>query len=87
MGFPNGITQTRVVADPQPFDPYDDDLMHDVLGNERLSKPAQALLLTYREALRVQGSFGTLDKARFFERVMPELRAFYLACKEEWADQ
>lgn len=87
MGFANGITQPQVVAEPQPFDPWDADLMHDVLGNERLSKPAQALLLTYREALQVQGSFGTLDKARFFERVLPELRAFYMACKEEWMDQ
>lgn len=86
MGFANGITPPHVVADPQPFDAYDDDLMHDVLGNERLSRPVQTLLMTYLEVMRVQGSFGTLDKARFFERVLPELRSLYQACKEEWIE-
>lgn len=63
------------LGEPLRFDEDDDALMHDIFG-KRLWRAAQALLQTYAEIKRVQGSFGEPDKARVFEQIMPELKAF-----------
>lgn len=72
--------------EPQPFDETDDDLMHDLLGNERLAAPVQALLITLSQIDLFENSFG-LDKAKAFDAILPDLIKLRAACKEEWEDQ
>jgi hypothetical protein len=74
--------------DPEsiPFDAFDDDLMHDVLGNDRLAKPVQALLILLWEIEATKGSFGTDDGA-LARAVLPKLIALREACRDEWRDQ
>lgn len=67
-----------------PFDAFDDDLMHDVLGNDRLAKPVQALLILLWEI--ESGSFRDNDGA-LARSVLPKLIALKEACKDEWRDQ
>lgn len=77
------------VNEDQVFDEWDDDLMHDVMGNERLAKPVQALLITYRQIKLSLDSFGpeaTNYKAAV-EALMPLLKSFREAVKEEWEEQ
>lgn len=68
------------------FDPLDDDLIHDLLGNERLQKPVSALLQTLWEIEAIGASFDGLDRAKAFDRLMVELKAFRSALKEEYEE-
>lgn len=70
------------------FDEHDDAVMHDVLGNDRLAKPVQALLISLREIETVHGSFGAdcLNKAKLLDALLPELRALRQACIDEFRD-
>jgi hypothetical protein len=71
--------------EPDPFDIYDDDLMHDVMGNERLSKPVQALLITLEQIETTNGSFGVNDKLAM-EALLPILKKLRMAVFEQWKD-
>lgn len=72
-----------------PFDETDDRTMHDVMGNDRLAKPAQALLLTLRDINAIKGSFGSacVDKAKFYDAILPSLEKLRDACEAEWQDR
>lgn len=74
--------------EPQEFDEYDDALMHDVMGNERLAKPVQALLITYRQIKLSHASFGEeFTNARAaMDALMPLLKALRTAVREEWQE-
>lgn len=86
-GNPDLVTdsQGRICHAHQPFDEYDDDLMHDLIGNKRLADPIQALLMFRLELKQVQGSFG-VDHSKAFESTMKKLDDLYEACKAEWKD-
>lgn len=84
---PDRPTQPPIThSESIPFDPFDDDLMHDVLGNDRLAKPVQALLMLLWEIEATKGSFG-LDDGALARAVLPKLIALREACKDEWRDQ
>lgn len=68
------------------FDEHDDALMHDIMGNERLAKPVQQLLISLNQIEMIQASFGDPDKARVFEQLIPELKALRQAVIAEWTD-
>lgn len=72
-----------------PFDECDDDLMHDVMGNERLAKPVQALLITYRQIKLSHDSFGEehTNAKLAIDALMPLLKALREAVKEQWLEE
>lgn len=77
------------MIEPKEFDEYDDALMHDVMGNERLAKPVQALLITYRQIKLSHASFGeefTNAKAAM-ESLMPLLKSLRAAVREQWQEE
>lgn len=61
--------------EPLVYDEHDEDLFHDVVANSRLQKPIQELLITLANLEAIQASFGEPDKARAFDRLLPELKA------------
>lgn len=72
-------------AEQQVFDIYDDDLMHDVMGNKRLAEPVQDLLI-FRDEIRVAaGSFG-VDYSRVYESLIKKLDKLYENVKEQWVE-
>ena len=72
-------------AEQAVFDEYDEDLMKDIFGG-RLAKPAQELLVSLHQIEMIQGSFGEPDKAKAFDRLLVELKAFREAAKDAWRD-
>lgn len=64
------------------FDEYDSDLMHDILGNERLAKPVQDLLISLGQIEIANASFGA-DPKLAFARLIPQLRELRDACIAE----
>ena len=64
----------------QAFDEFDDDLMHDLLGNERMAKPVQDLLIALRQHEKYRGGL-TADE------IVPMLQALRKACAEQWNAQ
>ena len=88
MNYPERPLQPR---QPQfdesiPFDEFDDGIMHDVLGNDRLAKPVQALLLKLRQINITEASFGA-DAVRVLMALLPDLRRLREACEDEWRDK
>lgn len=73
-------------AENQAFDEWDDAIMHDVMGNERLAKTAQALLIALAQIDMTKDSFG-LDAERTVKFLVPLLKDFRKAIVEEWRDQ
>lgn len=71
-----------------PFNEYDEGIMHDVVGNKRLAKPIQELLEILCAITAVNGSFGddTINKAKAFDQILPQLKALREACVDEWRD-
>jgi hypothetical protein len=69
--------------EPIPFDIHDDGLMHDLLGNDNLAKPVQALLLTLHEIECTAASFG-VDHYKALQALLPHLKALREAVKTEW---
>lgn len=72
------------VHETQPFDPWDDDLMHDVCG-KRLAKPVQDLLIALSQFDMTKDSFG-VNAEQAVRFIYPKLVALREACKEEWRD-
>lgn len=70
---------------PVEFNEYDYSIVHDVMGNDRLAKPMQALLEQLAVFEMTDRSFGA-DRSRAFEIVLPLLRDLRQACKDEWED-
>lgn len=70
---------------PVEFSEHDDAIMHDVMGNERLAKPVQALLLTLRQIDWTAASFG-VDAWRALEILRTQLRKLREACEDEYRD-
>lgn len=70
----------------QGFDEWDDDLLHDLMGNDRMGKATQQLLLTYSEILRTEKSFGA-DPKKALPALMDAVRKFREACVDQWRDQ
>lgn len=68
-----------------PFDCHDDDLMHDLLGNERLAKPVQDLCILAEQIKVTQDSYG-VNAERLAQSVIPKLAALLKACREEYAE-
>lgn len=62
------------------FDPFDDDLMHDLFG-KRMAGPIGDLLQLYRAVMLTKGSFGMDDK-RFADLVVPMLKSLHEEAKE-----
>ena len=97
MEPPMGDVPCRVSADlaaheaslrdgePLQFDEYDSDLFHDICGM-RLYKPVQELMLTLLAIEQTTDSFGDPDKARAFDRILPELRALREGVKDAMRD-
>lgn len=77
------------MIEPKEFDEYDDALMHDVMGNERLAKPVQALLITYRQIKLSHASFGEefTNNKLALESLMPLLQALRAAVREQWQEE
>lgn len=80
-----------LVSYPEPapsFDIYDDDLMHDVMGNERLAKPVQGLLITLDQINMTHGSFGkeAMNAQVAMDAIVPLLKALRAAVKEQWQE-
>jgi hypothetical protein len=76
-------------AEPRPeFDEHDDGIMHDVLGNDRLAKPVQALLLTLRDLKAINGSFGQscINPDTLYKIITERLEALRKACEAEWQE-
>lgn len=65
------------------FDHEDDALMHDIMGNDNLAKPVQALLSSLDQYEHFLGSFG-VDERRVIEKILPELKALREACVREF---
>ncbi len=76
----------HLVYSAPKFDEHDDAMMHDILGNDRLAKPVQALLILASQADMTTDSFG-LNAERFVRSVLPLLKNLRSACREEWEDQ
>ena len=81
--------QRKAELEAQEFSEWDDAIMHDVMGNERLAKPVQELLLTLLQIKNIQRSFGDpcIEKAKFFDAIVPELEALRQAGVDEGRDQ
>lgn len=69
--------------EPIEFDETDDGIMHDVMGNDRLGKPAQTLLCTWLEIERAANSFG-VDHAKAYAALVEPMREFRKACEAQW---
>ena len=80
------VQEMTLPAATIPFNEYDDAMMHDILGNDRLAKPVQALLEMLHTIKATSGSFG-MDKAKAFDYLLPQLEALREACEDEWRDQ
>lgn len=72
-------------AEQAVFDEYDEDLIEDVVG-KKLAKPVHELLVSLHQIEMIQGSFGEPDKAKAFDRLLPELKSLREAVKDEWRD-
>lgn len=68
-----------------PFDEFDDVMVKQILGNERLAKPIQDLLITLHQIDTTCSSFGA-DKAKVADALIPELVALREACRDAWKD-
>lgn len=79
-------SQGRICHAPQPFDEYDDALIHDLIGSKRLAEPVQALLIAYSQINATKGSFGEPDEKRTLAYLLPMLAKLHEACVEEWKD-
>jgi hypothetical protein len=77
--------QNKLGEQPE-FDEHDEDMLHDIVGNARLAKPVQALLLLLAQFKAYKRTFG-VDNDRFAQMVLPELELLRKACEEEWRDQ
>jgi len=73
-------------AEQETFDIYDDALMHDVMGNDRLAKPVQDLLIFRDQLNLVEASFGA-DGRKALEAVKPLLDKLYQNVKEQWVEE
>lgn len=69
----------------EPFNEYDDAQMHDIVGNERLRKPIQALLEQLCAHDATTGSFG-VDWEKAYSQMVTKVRELRQACKDEWLD-
>lgn len=67
------------------FDVHDDALMHDVMGNDRLAKPAQDLLIALEQIDMTKDSFG-LNAELTVKFLVPKIEALRQACIDEWRD-
>ena len=65
------------------FDIHDAGLMHDLLGNDNLAQPVQALLQSLEQIEIAQASFGA-DPKPCLARLLPELRALRRAVENEF---
>lgn len=70
----------------ETFNPWDDAMMHDILGNERLAKPVQSLLITLSQINTTDDSFG-VNAERALAMIIPDLKKLREACIEEWRNQ
>lgn len=86
MGQPYAPNLVTYPTPAQAFDPWDADLMHDVVAVKRLIEPVQNLCLLAEQFQKTEGSFGA-DNARLGEMVKPMLMELLKACKEEYEDQ
>lgn len=77
--------QREDAANAQRFDEYDDDLMRQIVGNDRLAKPVQELLTTLHQIEITSRSFG-VDHAKIGEAIIPGLRALREACIDTFKD-
>jgi hypothetical protein len=68
-------------ADSIPFDPFDDDLMHDLCG--QLAKPIQDLLILERQIRATEDSFG-VNAENLAQAVIPLLKTLRAKCAEKW---
>lgn len=69
----------------QTFDAHDDDLMHDIVGNDRLAKPVQDLLIALSQIDLTKDSFG-LNAELAVKFLVPKIEALRHACIEEGRD-
>lgn len=90
MGFSNGITKPHnfrqpfaLDEEPLKFDATDEDLMHDLLGNDRLGKPVAALMHTLWE-IEATETIGWRDMAKAFEQLKSDVKKFRAALKEQF---
>lgn len=72
-----------LVAPEEKFDHTDSALMHDVIGNDNLAKPIQALLCSLAQIEAANGSFGA-DEKKALGRLLPQLEQLREACIREW---
>lgn len=94
MGFANGITKPHNlrelfatdIPDSIPFDVTDADLFHDLMGNDRMGKAAQAVCDLAYDLGITDASFGA-DAEKFKARAVPVLLNFLKACRQEWEDK
>lgn len=72
-------------AEPsEHFDECDIEHVEAVVG-KRFAPSVQSLLLTLRDVLAADGSFGA-DPNRCVEVLRPQLKALRAACVDEWRD-
>lgn len=67
------------------FDEFQDEHVREILGNERLAKPLQKLLLILHQISLTSRSFS-VDKAKAYDALMPNLEWLREACRDAWAD-
>lgn len=70
----------------EQFDPWDEALMHDLMGNERMGNAAADIIQAIDQFDRADGSFGA-DDARAVAFLIPKLRAFRQACIDQWRSE
>jgi hypothetical protein len=80
--------QREAAMEAPEFDEYDETHIQQILGNDRLAKPIQNLLLTLRDMQAISRSFGdsSIDRERMYSVLVPRLQALQEACVDAWKD-
>lgn len=68
------------------FDPWDEALMHDLMGNERMGNAAADIIQAIDQFDRTDGSFGA-DAEKAVAFLIPKLRAFRQAAIDQWKEE
>lgn len=86
-----GVPERKLQPDdPEPsipFDEWDDGIMHQILGSERLAKPVQSLFQTLRQIDMIKRVGFDLDAQKALDTILVDLRRLYEACEDEYRDQ